>query len=147
MLTINNSIELKKNVLFQNLEHLYVKVLNFLYMVQSSGWFYCFVTNILAVKKTINNQGKNYCKFREIDIFHKNFKEKLEKIKNNKVKLVKSTNTLFKDIDECAAVDSTVKKVFYGEHRFHTRDRYTGVSYVSLSEMCKYWNKLEKLNE
>ena len=99
------------------------------------------------MKKTVNNQGKNYCKLSEIDIFHKNFKEKLEKIKNNKVKLVKSENELFKDIDECVSVDSTVKEVFYGEHRFHIRDRYTGVSYVSLSKMYKYWDKLEKLNE
>ena len=27
------------------------------------------------------------------------------------------------------------------------RDRYTGVSYVNLSEMCKYWDELEKLNK
>ena len=107
-------------------------------MVQSLGWFYCFCDKYLGCEKDYN-QGKNYCKLYELDVFYKNFKEKLVKIKNKKVKLVKFTNELFKDIDECIATDPTVKEAFYGEHHFRMRGCYTCVSYVNLSEMCKYW--------
>ena len=146
METINNATQFSKKLLsVKNLMHLYFKILNFLYMVQSSGRYYYFCDKYSTCPKEYT--GKEYYKLCQMNNYYNDFEEKVRKLKHKKIELNSFANKLFNDINECVTIDPTVKKVFYGEYIFRGRDCYTRLQNVSLSETCKYWDELEVLNK
>ena len=146
METINNATQFSKKLLsVKNLIHLYFKILNFLYMVQSSGRYYYFCDKYSTCPKGYT--GKEYYKLCQMNNYYNDFEEKVRKFKHKKIELNSFANKLFNDINECVTIDPTVKKVFYGEYIFQGRDCYTRLQNVCLSETCKYWDELEVLNK
>ena len=79
METINNATQFSKKKKFyvKNLNHLYFKILHFLYMVQSSGCYYCFCDKYSSYPKEYT--GKEYCKLCQINNSYNDFEEKVKK--------------------------------------------------------------------
>ena len=87
MKTINNATQFSKKLFyFKNLKYLYFRILNFLYMVQSLGWYYYFCDKYSRCLKEY--KGKEYCKLCQMENYYNDFGEEVRKIKHKKIESI-----------------------------------------------------------